>query len=78
MAAALEATEREYGFEVRYSATLGREMMYMAVAVRDGSRLQGFVRSSLPLRLVESRIEGLRNSIILAAVIAGTIALLGA
>lgn len=74
----LEATEREYGFDVRYSATLGREMMYMAVAVRDGSRLQGFVRSSLPLRLVESRIEGLRNSIILAAVIAGTIALLGA
>lgn len=66
----LDARERGVGTATRHSATLDRQMMYLAMSVREDERLLGFVRTSIPLTLVDERLARVRNVIVIGAAIA--------
>lgn len=69
------------GVSVRYSATLGYEMMYAAVAVYNptGEHVTGFARVALSLQAIDAGVRRLRLGIALAGlgivVVAGLLAL---
>jgi two-component system phosphate regulon sensor histidine kinase PhoR len=70
------------GISIRYSATLGYDMMYAAVPVLDpaNGQLIGFARVALSLQDIEAGVDRLRQSIMLvglvAALVGGSLALL--
>jgi two-component system phosphate regulon sensor histidine kinase PhoR len=66
----LDARDRGLGEATRFSATLGRQMMYLALPVHDDGRLIGYVRASLPLTLVEKRLADLRSMVAFGALVA--------
>jgi two-component system phosphate regulon sensor histidine kinase PhoR len=60
------------GSSIRYSATVGTRLLYLALPIRSGGpdgRLLGFVRVALPLTEIEARHRALRN--LLAAALGG-------
>ena len=59
----LAATSGEYGVATRFSNTLGMKMMYLALPVQLEGQLVGYVRTSLPLLLVEKRVKQSQSSI---------------
>jgi len=59
------------GSSVRFSRTVGYEMLYVAVPMRDGARVLGIARVALPLRQVEAHVTRLRGAILLATLLAG-------
>ena len=76
----LIAAEKGTGLVNRYSNTVEREMMYLALRVDDASTGQamqiGFVRASLPLDIIGERLSRVRSLVLLGAGVAGFVALL--
>jgi two-component system phosphate regulon sensor histidine kinase PhoR len=66
----LDARERGLGMATRYSSTLRKQMMYLALPVREGGDLLGFVRTSIPLTLVDERLSHVRQVVVIGAVVA--------
>ncbi|MBN1827021.1 MAG: HAMP domain-containing protein [Candidatus Eisenbacteria bacterium] len=66
----------ESGTATRFSDTVGMRMMYLAIPVRRGDHLLGFVRASLPLTDVDRRLGQIRAVVVLTVVIASALALL--
>jgi two-component system phosphate regulon sensor histidine kinase PhoR len=66
------------GESTRYSTTLGRKMMYVAVPVSSEGETLGIARVSLPLTAVESLVNRVRVSIIAAMAIATVMVILAA
>jgi len=65
----LSARESGIGSSTRYSETVRREMMYVAISVREeGEEIVGYVRAAFPLVDVSRRLAHIRNVI---AAIAG-------
>jgi two-component system phosphate regulon sensor histidine kinase PhoR len=64
-----------YGVSRRFSATLERPLLYVAITVRDGDREVGTVRTSIPLVAVDARLAALRNTIAFGAALGMVIAL---
>ncbi len=60
---------------IRYSRTLGHEMMYLAWPVKREGRVTGVIRAAVPLTLVEERQRDARTSIALGAASAMILAL---
>lgn len=58
-----EARLRGVGKAVRYSHTLKKEMLYVAIPVRDGSRTAGYVRLSRPLAEITRTIDGMGGAV---------------
>ncbi len=66
----LEAGRTGLGMASRFSRTVEQRMRYLALPLEhDGARL-GFVRTSLPLTLLEERLRHLRGLVLLGALIA--------
>ncbi len=65
----LDARLEGSGRSIRYSDTLHIRMMYVALPVRTGASLQGFVRAALPLTAVEERLKRVRLVVALGALI---------
>lgn len=63
------------GTATRFSRTVAANMVYFAVAVREGERTLGYVRTAVPLALVEGRLAGLRRTVVLVAASAAVLAL---
>jgi len=63
------------GRSVRQSATLGRDLLYVAEQVRDGDRVIGVSRTALPLVAVDALAARLAGSLIAGAVAAALVAL---
>jgi two-component system phosphate regulon sensor histidine kinase PhoR len=63
------ALRQESGSSVRFSRTLGQEMMYTAVMM-NGTTGTGFVRLAMPLSEVEAEVTGLQRTILVATLIA--------
>ncbi|MDO8505993.1 MAG: histidine kinase dimerization/phospho-acceptor domain-containing protein, partial [Candidatus Limnocylindria bacterium] len=63
------------GRTVRQSATLGRDLLYVAVPVRDGERVIGVSRVALPLLAVDALAARLAASLVAGAVAAALAAL---
>jgi two-component system, OmpR family, phosphate regulon sensor histidine kinase PhoR len=63
------------GRAVRQSATLGRDLVYVAVPVRDGDRVIGVSRAALPLVAVDALAGRLATSLALGALAAAVVAI---
>ncbi len=67
-----EAKVRGLGRSTRYSNTLGEEMMYVAIAVKEGGEIHGYLRLARPLVEVRKTTEAfnrvLANSFLLITV----------
>jgi two-component system phosphate regulon sensor histidine kinase PhoR len=70
-----EALAHGRGRSMRFSNTLGEELLYVAVAVPDGDARVGVVRLARPLSEVSAEVRALRNRIVLGIVIATALAL---
>ena len=70
-----EARLRGTGQSVRYSESLGIDMLYVAVAVRDGKDITGYIRMARPLHEVQSIIDKVYQYILLTILIVAIIAL---
>jgi two-component system phosphate regulon sensor histidine kinase PhoR len=72
VAAALKGSD---GGSVRFSATVQRDLLYVAVPVRDNGRVIGVARTALPVTTLESFASRLGGSIALAGGVAIAVAL---
>jgi len=72
VAAALTGNE---GSAIRVSATVQRDLLYVAVPVRDGSQIIGVARTALPVTTLESFASRLGGTIALAGALATAVAL---
>jgi two-component system phosphate regulon sensor histidine kinase PhoR len=63
------------GRSVRQSATLGRDLLYVAEPVRDGDRVIGVSRTAVPLVAVDALAARLAASLVAGAVAAALVAL---
>ena len=70
-----EARLRGKGKSIRFSNSIGIDMLYVAVTIKEGSEIKGYVRLARPLDDVQSMIEKVYQSIFLAMVIVAVIAL---
>jgi two-component system phosphate regulon sensor histidine kinase PhoR len=59
------ANENNIGYAIRYSATLGQDMLYVAAPVKSGDVYDGYIRLSVSLKFVD---EGMRRAWTLVAV----------
>ena len=64
-----EAMASGYGESVRYSTTLNKKMMYVAVLITDGQDVYGITRTALPVTQVDKLVSSIRNNVILATAI---------
>jgi two-component system, OmpR family, phosphate regulon sensor histidine kinase PhoR len=71
-----EALVAGWGSSVRYSQTLGYNMLYGAKTYAVGSQGTGIVRLALPLQRVETEVSVLRRNILLATALAALLAIL--
>jgi two-component system, OmpR family, phosphate regulon sensor histidine kinase PhoR len=72
----IEALSKGTGSSIRYSATLGYNMMYVAVPITSNGGVVGVARVALPLTQIDKSLQHLNNVIISGAVIAAVIAIL--
>jgi two-component system, OmpR family, phosphate regulon sensor histidine kinase PhoR len=66
------------GRSVRYSSTVGRDLLYVAAPVREGDRVIGAARLALPLVAVDALATRLSVSLLAAALLAGIVAVVAA
>ena len=71
----IKASGHEAASVTRYSHTLKKEMLYLAVPVRDGQRVAGFVRLAIPMARVKRVMSSLRRTIIFSFLISALFAL---
>lgn len=71
----IQATASGSGSSIRFSQTMGYEMMYVASLVIAEGQAKGIVRVALPLREVAAHIRRLHVGILLATLVAVAVAL---
>ena len=69
-----EALAGQPKFDVRYSGTLHRDMMYLALPVRRGFEVVGVLRTALPLTTFQNAIRALLWEIVLGAIVVSFLA----
>jgi two-component system phosphate regulon sensor histidine kinase PhoR len=72
----LMAREKGFGHALRYSTTLGANMLYGARPLYKNGDLLGFVRLALPLKQVEGTLAQVRRTLYLTGLGAGLLAVL--
>jgi two-component system phosphate regulon sensor histidine kinase PhoR len=72
----IEALSEGTGWSIRYSTTLGYDMIYVAVPITADGKIAGIARVSLPLTEINSSLAHLNRIIIISAVVAAIIAIL--
>jgi two-component system phosphate regulon sensor histidine kinase PhoR len=70
-----EARLKGKGKSIRFSLSIGVDMLYVAIPKRSGLQITGYVRLARPLHDVQSVIEKIYQSIFLAMMIVAVIAL---
>jgi two-component system phosphate regulon sensor histidine kinase PhoR len=71
-----EARLRGKGNSIRYSQSIGVDMLYVAITMKSKSQNAGYVRLARPLHDVQNAIEQVYQSIFLTMMIAAVIALI--
>jgi two-component system phosphate regulon sensor histidine kinase PhoR len=69
-----DALDTGQGRSVRFSRTIGFEMMYVAVPIADDDHVIGISRVALPLHQIEADIGRLHQAFLVAAVLASMLA----
>ena len=64
----IQAIATGQGTSVRFSQTVGYEMMYSAITLNNGVSEVGFVRVALPVQEIEAELTQLRRTILVATV----------
>ena len=72
----IEALSGEVGSSIRYSETLGFDMLYVAASISTGGAIVGISRVSLPLTDINESVSHINNTILWGALIAVVIAIL--
>ena len=70
------ARTRGFGTSTRFSHTVNQRMMNFALAVQAHGQLVGYVRTALPLTIIDKRLAYLRAIVLLGASIAAVVGLL--
>ncbi len=70
-----QALAEGQGSSVRFSRTLGYDMMYVAIPISHGSEVLGFARLALSLQAVESKVAQLRWAVLGAELMATAVAI---
>jgi two-component system, OmpR family, phosphate regulon sensor histidine kinase PhoR len=70
------AIERSRGAGTRYSPTLGKEMMYVAIALKKDSRTLGVLRTSIPVDNIDKALNAMEKKITVAGLIIAALAAL--
>jgi two-component system phosphate regulon sensor histidine kinase PhoR len=65
-----QALQEGYGKSIRTSATVGYEMMYVAMPIRAGDTLIGIARIALPTEQINTTMTQFQNRIFIASLIA--------
>jgi two-component system phosphate regulon sensor histidine kinase PhoR len=73
-----DALSAGFGESTRYSITLGQKMMYIAVPISNQGKILGIARVSLPLTTVESLVNHVTVSIVVAMIVAALLVILAA
>jgi two-component system, OmpR family, phosphate regulon sensor histidine kinase PhoR len=71
-----EARLRGTGKSVRFSDSIGIDMLYIAVTIKDGAKTAGYVRLARPLHDVQNMIDKVYQYILLSLFIVAIIALI--
>lgn len=71
-----EARLKGTGKSVRFSDSLGIDMLYIAVAIKDGQGIKGYIRLARPLHDVQNVIERVYRYILLTLLIVAVISLM--
>ena len=71
-----EALAGRTGVSTRSSETLRKNMMYVAVPLREGASMKGVVRWAMPLTTMEEHFRGVRSQVLLGGVVIGLFAAL--
>lgn len=64
----LASLSQEYGKSVRFSKSTKQERMYTASAIRDGDKLLGFARFSMPLEQSRAAVSALQSTLFFIAI----------
>ncbi|HOU25308.1 MAG TPA: HAMP domain-containing protein, partial [Anaerolineae bacterium] len=62
------------GSNVRYSLTLGYELLYVAVPIGASERVLGVARLALPLEPIQHHVQRLRQAVLIAALLTTAVA----
>ncbi|MCF8120428.1 MAG: cell wall metabolism sensor histidine kinase WalK [Deltaproteobacteria bacterium] len=71
-----EAIRNGLGQSIRFSRTLGHELMYVAWAVKREGRVKGIIRTAIPLRVVDQAVQTIQGKIVLCGAIIAVFATL--
>ncbi|MFP3912750.1 MAG: two-component system histidine kinase PnpS [Desulfobacteraceae bacterium] len=64
-----EAITNGMGQSIRFSRTLGHQLMYVASAVKRDDHVVGMVRTAIPLSVVEQALESIQTKIVLCGLL---------
>jgi two-component system phosphate regulon sensor histidine kinase PhoR len=70
----LEALEATVGSSIRYSATLGLRMMYVAVPFKGGDLKRVVLRTAVPLTSIDKEVKAIQSRIALGGVLVALLA----
>jgi len=62
----IEALKRKKGVSIRYSSTLDKNMMYIALPVMHDKEVTAVVRTSVSVSAIDNKIKSVRNNILIA------------
>ncbi|MDA3787930.1 MAG: ATP-binding protein [Desulfobacula sp.] len=62
----MEALQRKKGVSIRYSSTLDKNMMYIALPVMNDGRVIAVVRTAVSVSAIDNKIKSVRNNILIA------------
>jgi two-component system phosphate regulon sensor histidine kinase PhoR len=62
----MEALQRKKGVSIRYSSTLDKNMMYIALPVMNDGRVIAVVRTAVSVSAIDNKIKSVRNNLLLA------------
>ncbi len=62
----IKALKKQKGMSIRYSATLGRNMMYIALPILRNNQLTAVIRTSVSVSTIESEIKKVKKNLLLA------------
>ncbi len=62
----MEALKGKKGVSIRYSSTLDRSMMYIALPMMQGGRVMAVVRTAVSVSAFDGKIKSVRNNILIA------------
>jgi len=72
----IEAMSGHRGTSIRHSRTLGEDLMYVAVPVREGPHLRAVIRTAIPISSIDDTLRNIQTKILLGGLVIAVFAAL--